>query len=135
MKTETRRGMSGVVLMLAVITVAMLPETASAQDETFMLVPGISGGSRDAHHPGWIDVVSLRQSWSAAAKKRESCEIEIVKGLDKAGPRLWAAAVLGQALGRPIQGPPRRLGLRPGSRRWSGYTSHRQIHIATSAGG
>jgi len=97
MKNAVSRRMSiGLVLFLAVITVAMLPAAASAQDQTFMLVPGVRGSSVDAHHEGWIDVMSLRQSWNATAKKHNACEIEIGKGLDVAGPRLWAAAVTSQ---------------------------------------
>jgi type VI protein secretion system component Hcp len=100
MKTTTRRGMSvAVVLLLAVITIMLVPTAASAQNQTFMLVPGIPGGSTDAGHVGWIDVSSLRQAWDKAAKKQNSCEIEVVKGLDIAGPRLWAAAVMGQVFG------------------------------------
>jgi len=95
MRTIIRSMSLGLLLILAGVAIAVMPTSASAQDPTFMLVPGIPGSSLDAHHLGWIDVVSLRQSWSAAAKKN-ACEIEIVKGLDIAGPRLWAAAVTGQ---------------------------------------
>ena len=97
MKNAVSRRMSiGLVLFLAVITVAMLPIAASAQDQTFMLVPGIPGSSFDAHHERWIDVSSLRQTWNATAKKHNACEIEVGKGLDVAGPRLWTAAVTSQ---------------------------------------
>lgn len=84
------------VLFLTVITVAILPATASAQDQTFMLVPGIPGSSQDAHHLRWIEVTSLRQTWNATARKHNACEIDIGKGLDVAGPRLWTAAVTSQ---------------------------------------
>src|SRR5262249_51313163 len=97
MKNAIERCMSvSVVLFLGMITVAMLPIAASAQDQTFMLVPGIPGSSFDAHHERWIDVSSLRQTWNATAKKHNACEIEVGKGLDVAGPRLWTAAVTSQ---------------------------------------
>ena len=98
MKNAIARCMSvALVLFLTVITVAILPTTASAQDQTFMLVPGVPGSSLDAHHRGWIDVTSLRQTWNATAKKHNACEVEVGKGLDVSGPRLWAAAVTSQA--------------------------------------
>jgi hypothetical protein len=97
MKNAIERCMSvSVMLFLGMITIAMLPIAASAQDQTFMLVPGIPGSSLDAHHERWIDVSSLRQTWNATAKKHSACEIEIGKGLDVAGPRLWTAAVTSQ---------------------------------------
>jgi type VI protein secretion system component Hcp len=97
MKNAIDRLMSvGLVLALGVITVAMLPAVASAQDQTFMFVPGIPGSSFDTRHPHWIDVKSLRQTFNATTRKHNACEIEIGKGLDVAGPRLWAAAVTSQ---------------------------------------
>jgi type VI protein secretion system component Hcp len=97
MKNAIERFMSvSVMLFLGMITVAMLPTAASAQDQTFMFVPGIPGSSFDAHHERWIDVSSLRQTWNASAKKHNACEIEVGKGLDVAGPRLWTAAVTSQ---------------------------------------
>lgn len=71
-------------------------DTAWAQTDTFMLVPGITGGSVNERHEGWIDVLSVTQTLEANGRRRSSCEIEVVKSLDIAGPRLWAAAVTGQ---------------------------------------
>lgn len=88
-----------VVLLLAAIVSALVPTAASAQNQTFMFVPGIPGASVEKGHEGWINIASLRQAWDAATKKQNSCEIEVVKGLDIAGPRLWAAAVMGQVFG------------------------------------
>jgi type VI protein secretion system component Hcp len=99
MKTATRRGVSFGVVLLAVIAIAVVPTAASAQSQTFMLVPGIPGSSTDASHVDWIDVFSLQQGWDAATKKQNSCEVQVIKGLDIAGPRLWAAAVTGQVFG------------------------------------
>ncbi len=71
-------------------------DTAWAQAETFMLVPGIPGGSVDDQHKGWIDVMSITQTLESNGRRRSSCEIQVVKSLDIAGPPLWAAAVTGQ---------------------------------------
>lgn len=94
-----KRRLSVVVLLsLTAITIGLTPALVWAQTNTFMLVPGIPGGSFDKAHAGWIDVVSLRQAFPAAQGNAQSaCEIEIVKGLDIAGPPLWAAAVTGQS--------------------------------------
>lgn len=67
----------------------------SAATQTFMLVPGIPGGSNNAGHAQWIDVLSVSQTW-ATSRKRTSCDVQIVKPLDIAGPKLWLAAVTGQ---------------------------------------
>ncbi len=78
---------------------------AQASVETFMLIPGIQGEATESRHKDWINVVSLRQSLDQvlanpnagqSSKQRPTCEIEIVKFLDKSGPPLWAAAVTGQ---------------------------------------
>ncbi len=61
-----------------------------------MLVPGIPGGSIDDQHKDWIDVMSITQTLESNGKRRSSCEIQVVKSLDIAGPLLWAAAVTGQ---------------------------------------
>jgi type VI secretion system Hcp family effector len=66
------------------------------QFDTFMLIPGIPGDSVDARHANWIDVISLQQSWASADKKVNGCSIMVLKHLDSAGPRLWAAAVTAQ---------------------------------------
>jgi type VI protein secretion system component Hcp len=72
----------------------LLSEPASAQMQTFVLVPGIQGGSTNESHAGWIEAFSLQQSWGGV--KKNPCDIQIVKGLDIAGPKLWLAAVTGQ---------------------------------------
>ena len=69
---------------------------ASAATDTFMLVPGIPGGSVARGHEDWIDVISLQQSWPGQARKGTSCDVTVVKGLDIAGPKLYLAAVTGQ---------------------------------------
>ena len=65
---------------------------ASAQTDAFMLVPGIPGNSQDARHAHWIEVISVSQSFDSA-KRRTACTVAIGKGLDSAGPKLWAAAL------------------------------------------
>ena len=91
-----------VVCMLAAIVIVLIPTAASAQNLTFMHVPGIPGASLQSGYEGWISVTSLRQGWDAAGKKQNSCEIDVVKGLDISGPHLWAAAVTGQPFGEII---------------------------------
>lgn len=71
-------------------------DTAWAQVDTFMLVPGIAGDSTHERHQDWIEVLSLSQTLDATGKRRSSCDIQVVKELDLAGPLLWAAAVSGQ---------------------------------------
>jgi type VI protein secretion system component Hcp len=97
-KAITRRNIPVVVVfLLAAIVIALVPTAASAQNLTFMHVPGIPGASTYKGYEDWITVASLRQAWDAAGNKnRNSCEIDVVKGLDISGPNLWAAAVTGQ---------------------------------------
>ena len=61
-------------------------------------MPGIQGGSVDAFHVNWIDIASVSQTWTSS-RRHAACEITIGKQLDVAGPRLWLAAVTGQAFG------------------------------------
>jgi type VI protein secretion system component Hcp len=71
-------------------------DRAWAQTQTFMLVPGIAGGSVDARHSNWIDVLSITQTLESNGKRGSSCELQVAKSFDIAGPPLWAAAVTGQ---------------------------------------
>lgn len=76
--------------------VLFLPAVGSAQaTDTFLRVPGIEGEATARGHEHWIDVSALRQAltpgWTTS-----SCTVDVVKGLDMAGPPLWSAAVLGQ---------------------------------------
>ena len=84
------------VCALAIAMSSLGARSAAAQIETFMLVPGIPGDSIDERHKDWIDVLSVTQTLEAAGKKKSSCEIQVVKQLDIAGPRLWLAAVTAQ---------------------------------------
>ena len=88
------------ICVLAVGFAAAGVQDAAAQVSTYMLVPNIQGGSTVRGHEKWIDVMSLRQSLTNPPGKRtSSCSIEVVKALDIAGPKLWAAAVTGQFFG------------------------------------
>jgi type VI secretion system secreted protein Hcp len=83
--------------LLAFTTFFLYPARAAAQvTDTFMLAPGIPGDSTDEAHRNWIDVISVTQSFDAAAKASSACGAAITKGFDKAGPLLWLAAVTGQ---------------------------------------
>jgi type VI secretion system Hcp family effector len=79
------------LFVLAVLP--LLAGTAAAQD-AFLLVPDIPGDSAAVGHEGWIDLVSLGQAWSAAAKSG-NCDTFVTKRLDRSGPSLWFAAVTG----------------------------------------
>jgi type VI protein secretion system component Hcp len=83
------------LVALALILSAARATPAFADVNAFLLVPGVPGGSTDARHVGWIDVLSVRQTLTPT-KKGSACQVEIVKPLDIAGPRLWLAAVTGQ---------------------------------------
>jgi type VI protein secretion system component Hcp len=81
------------LVMVAVIVLGS--RTAAAQD-AFLLVPGIPGGSQHIHYENWIEVVTLAQGFDSAVKGASACTVVVGKGLDKAGPLLWAGAVSGQ---------------------------------------
>ena len=81
------------VLMVAVF---VLGAKAAAAQDAFLLVPGIPGGSQHIHYENWIEVVTLAQGFDSAIKGANACTVIVGKGLDKAGPLLWAAAVSGQ---------------------------------------
>jgi type VI protein secretion system component Hcp len=82
--------------IVAICFVGLSAERAFAQASTFMLVPGIAGDSVSAGHDRWIDVFSVTQTFDALTKSASVCSLAVGKGLDSAGPRLWAAAVTGQ---------------------------------------
>lgn len=104
MKSVTRRGMTrGFLLLLVVSTIAMVPQKASATDQLLMHVPGIPGSS--ATRADWIDLFSFSGTAVAPASNgiakilqssTQPCQITVLKQLDIAGPRLWAATVTGQ---------------------------------------
>lgn len=105
MKLVTRRGMTrGVLLFLVVSTIAMVPQKASATDQLLMHVPGIPGSSQ--LRIGWIDLYSFSGGAIAPSTSNGSgkllqsstlpCEVTVIKPLDIAAPRLWAATVTGQ---------------------------------------
>ena len=104
MKSITRLGMTkGLLLLLVVSTVAMVPQKASATEYFVMHVPGIPGSSMV--RADWIDVSSFSGTAVAPASNGSArvlqsstnpCQITVLKRLDIAGPRLWAATVTGQ---------------------------------------
>ena len=81
------------VCMLVLGFLGANAQEASAQLKIFMKVDGIPGSSLDQYHRNWIEAQSLRQSQAPDAPKNNPCQVEVVKGLDIAGPRLWHAAV------------------------------------------
>jgi len=62
----------------------------------FLDVPGIDGGSVVEGYVDQIDVLSIRQTGAATAKKSIACDLSVVKRIDVAGPALWFAAATGQ---------------------------------------
>jgi type VI secretion system secreted protein Hcp len=94
-----------VLLALSAFGIGINPPAAAAQTSIFMKVDGITGSSTDPRHTGWINIASLGQSASnpvlttaGAGKVVGACDVEVLKGLDAAGPHLWAALFAG----RPI---------------------------------
>lgn len=89
----------GVLGPMAAILLALSASSGAAQTfDTFLLVPGVTGGSQDAKHKGWIDVISLSQTLNQGDPKKSLavCSLSALKVLDIAGPALWAAAASGQ---------------------------------------
>lgn len=104
MNSVTRRCIArGFLLLLVVSAVAMVPQEASATEQLLMHVPGIPGGS--LARADWIDLFSFSGTVIAPARNgsaralqssNQPCQITVLKQLDIAGPRLWAATVTGQ---------------------------------------
>jgi type VI protein secretion system component Hcp len=61
----------------------------------FLFIPGIPGDSIVEGYAGWIDLLSIRQNTAATVKKIIACDVSVVKGIDAAGPALWATAASG----------------------------------------
>ncbi len=106
MNSAKQRSISLTVLLaLSVVGIALNATTAAAQTSIFMKVDGITGSSTDPKHVGWINIASLGQSASnplstttggaGAGKVVGACDVEVLKGLDAAGPLLWAALFTG----------------------------------------
>jgi type VI secretion system Hcp family effector len=86
-----------VTMLFVFCTVALFSASpAFAQADTFMLVPGILGDSIDKQHKDWIDVFSITQTFDPGSKNINPCLVEVGKFIDRAGPKLWLAAVTGQ---------------------------------------
>jgi type VI protein secretion system component Hcp len=87
-------------LLITLALCLIVPTFASAADQLYMQIPGITGGSLSK--PGWIDVFSFSggavapTSSSTAPSKQQSCTMNVQKLVDIAGPRLWVATVTGQ---------------------------------------
>lgn len=91
--------MKNKVVAVASLVLALLAAgsgEAYAAIRTYMYVPGIPGGSTDAQHQDWIEVLSMSQGASATKKSVACSDFSIMKVLDQAGPALWGAAATGQ---------------------------------------
>lgn len=69
---------------------------ASAATDTFMIVPGIPGDSRADRYRDAIELQGVQQSFTGDRRISNPCSVSVVKTLDRAGPRLWAAAMTEQ---------------------------------------
>jgi type VI secretion system secreted protein Hcp len=108
MKSLKQNGIALTVLaVLSVIGIALAPAAAQAQTNTFMRVEGINGSSTDPRHINWIIVASLGQSASnpapspnisGAGRVTGACDLEVLKGLDAAGPGLWLELFTGKVI-------------------------------------
>lgn len=109
MNALKQRGIALMALLtVSVMGIAFTPTTVSAQTIMFMKADGIQGSSTDSRHPGWINIASFGQSASqtvqpysggvTAAKVTGACDLEVLKGLDAAGPSLWLALFTGKRI-------------------------------------
>jgi type VI protein secretion system component Hcp len=93
--------MNRYLLVAAIAFCLIAPTFASAADQMFMLVPGIPGSSLVRSHIAWIELSSFSGSASGPVSSvqvqslTQPCQISVMKQLDIAGPRLWAATVTG----------------------------------------
>lgn len=81
------------VCMLLLGFLGVSAQTAGAQLTIYMNLSDIQGSSTDEGHPNWIELRGVRQVFEPDSLKK-GCEIEVLKNLDVAGPRLWRAAVV-----------------------------------------
>src|SRR5262245_27953060 len=79
----------------ALAATLLVSGTASAQVDTYLLVPTIPGESTDPAHEDWIDVESFGQTLEPT-KNSVVCAGSAVKHLDAASPGLWAAVASSQ---------------------------------------
>ena len=76
---------------------AAVPGTALAEDDLFLNLGDIVGGSTDAHHSGEIVLLSYSQSFTQLASAGGNCgPITVMKLIDKSSPALIGAVLLGQ---------------------------------------
>src|SRR4051812_2491849 len=102
LKTETRTDkMKTRSLLLTIVLMLSVAGVASAQNSIFMRVGGIVGPVTEARHQGWINVLAFGQSVAVDSTGLSTggggvplvaCSVQVVKGLDIAGPLLWQRA-------------------------------------------
>jgi type VI protein secretion system component Hcp len=88
-------------LLLVLIAIAMLPASAAAAVNSYMILSDAPGPSTSK--AGAIDLLSFSVSASAPETSTgteqantPSCQIAVTKVLDTVSPQLWSAAVTGQ---------------------------------------
>lgn len=96
-------------LAFSVITLG-LPKAHAAYD-IFLQIPGVPGESKDANHPGWIDVLSFThgianpvtsQTGTGGASKPTHADFQVGKLLDKASAPLDLMVNQGTVLTSPV---------------------------------
>lgn len=90
--------------LLPVLLWVVLTFPALAQDRTFVSILGISGGSQDFQHLGWIDAFALdtnvtRPFSGPGANPATFADVAFLKGTDQATPLLHVAVADGQIFG------------------------------------
>ena len=88
--------MSKVSKCLLVAAIAGLASASACAQSTFMNVPGIPGESVNRNYEGWIEVLTLSQSYSTSGRHGDHCSLSVTKKLDRSGPAIWAAVATGQ---------------------------------------
>lgn len=97
MLASTRRRSLALLLLAGMFAAgAAAPGGALAQDELFLKIGDMSGGSTDEHHPGEIVLLSYSQSFTQLASAGGNCgPITVMKPIDQSSPSLIAAVLTG----------------------------------------
>jgi type VI protein secretion system component Hcp len=82
------------LLLTGMFSMVAIASSSAQSTTTVMLVPGVPGSSVVSGHQNWIDVFSMSQGLTPA--KKSTCDLNVAKKLDIAGPLLWVATQTGQ---------------------------------------
>jgi len=84
MAIEPGRG----VRLLMGFFLAAWATAAAAQDTTYVLIPGVPGGSEDPNHVDWIEAYGLSTSASTSGGSPTLSPVHVLKGTDTSTPEL-----------------------------------------------